>query len=224
MSFDTDRMPSNTPERREAVLNIPDSMKDLTLATYADRAQRPVPAGVMEWIDEVGTAAQRSLVLYGEPGRGKTGLGIGALRRLARGNVGKTFRWNMNTNPLLLAKIEVGTFEQTHLSPCWFERWPRLLALQGRRNWDEASWFEKLEEDVACLMLDDISVDTGTAFRESFLIRHLEWSEDRLGRMLILTVNEYPAEWGRLYGARTADRLLEERRFKLVEVSGTSLR
>lgn len=223
MNLDVDALVHNTADRRECprVLNIPEAMDTLTLASYAKR--RPIPQGVLDWLADE-SPERKSLVLCGEPGRGKTGLGIGVLREMARRNIGRTFRWNMATSPTLQAKIDAGTFKQTHLAPCWFERWPRLLALQKRTKWDEESWFENLEEDTALLMLDDIGVDVGTPFRESFLLRHLEWAEDKRGRALILTFNTEPMAWKTSFGERTFDRLTESRRFAIVKVTGERLR
>src|SRR5216684_8516925 len=128
-------------------------MAGLTLATYAEK--RAVPDELSEWLSD---PDRRSLVMYGRPGRGKTGLGLGLLRELAARGVGSMFAWNIVTSPQLRARVASGEYPEKP-SPCWFERWSRLLALQKRTKWDEEGWFEQLEERVTVLMLDDVGVD-----------------------------------------------------------------
>lgn len=223
MNIDVDILGWNTPEARSGLINAPAVMRTLTLETYAARAHQPVPEGVLDWLARIGTPEQRNLLLCGKPGRGKTGLGIGLLRVLAERKVGSMFRWNLATAPGVRKAIAEGRSKEKP-SPCWFERWPRLLSLQKRNSWDEEGWFELLDECTTVLMLDDIGIDAGTLFRESFLLRHIEWTEDKDGRALILTLNVGTGAWGATFGERIVDRLLERRRFDIVELQGENLR
>lgn len=210
--LDATMMPWNTPAARAALVNVPEPYAGLTFETYP----RPVPALIAKY---AAYDTDKGLVLHGAQGTGKTALAICILRQRACSGFGSMFQWNVLTAPQALC--EEG--ESPAPAPVWFERWSRLLAQNRRERWDEAGWFEQLE-DVSVLMLDDIGVDTGTPYRQSLLLRHLEWAEDRAGRRLFLTLNDPPSEWERLLGERVADRLAEARRFLVVHVPGGSLR
>lgn len=221
--LDTTNMPWNTPTARANLINVPESMGPLTLKSFA--ARQSIPAGVRVWLSEFDKPVieRRSLVLYGKPGRGKTGLGIAILRYLASLGIGDRFEWNLSTGPELLKKVAAGEVEQEP-SPVWFMRWQRLLAQERRQKLDTDGWFDKLDEFVTVLMLDDVGVEAGTKFREGLLLQHMEWAEDKRGRSLILTLNNPLALWPATFGERIADRLTEERRFMMVEVTGDNLR
>lgn len=240
MDLDREAVAHNTPEARASLVNAPAWTDGLTVLTYPGG----VPSALTAWLGGLLTVCVRaaaplgrdispvpsrsyrpapSVALWGPVGAGKTGLGIAALRALAAAGVGSAFYWNMVTGPGLRAAVDAGD-AVARPSPCWYESWPRLLALHRRERWDEESWFDQLEERVAVLMLDDVGVDAGTAFRESFLLRHVEWAADRPGRSLVLTVNDRPADWVRTLGERLADRLLDASRFAVVEVPGASRR
>jgi len=219
----------NTPAARCAVINTPTSMDAFSFGSYI-RDVGAVPDALVAWLDAnrqaaVQSARRRSLILYGKPGTGKTGLGVCALRELAAACVGKMFTWNMATSPGVRASVASGEDPQRP-SPVWFERWSRLLLHHRSAKWDELGWFEQIEDRVTVLMLDDITVDTGTQFRESLLLNHFEWAEDRDDRALILTMNESPDELikRKVFTERITDRICEARRFDLVEVSGGSRR
>ncbi len=220
-SLDKVAMPYNTPDERARIVNAPAWTAGLTLVTYP----RPIPMDLIEWVTGAGTVSpygHRGLVLYGPVGTGKTGVGVSALRILARSGVGSTFQWNMVTSPGVRAAVDSGD-DRGEPSPCWFESWSRLLSLYRRETWDEQGWFDKLKDCVDVLMLDDIGVDVGTPYRESFLLRHVEWSYSA-GRSLILTLNSPPADWSKAIGERAADRLQDKRWFLRVPFSGKSLR
>lgn len=248
MDLDCDTVPHNTPESRTALVNAPAWTDRLSFSTFP----HPVPPGLLDWVEArrdrargvregrlgatrapsairaQGPRAERdprgaSVVLWGTVGSGKTGLGSCALASLAALGAGSTFYWNMATGAGVAAAIAAGDLKRRP-SPCWFESWSRLLSLYRRERFDEEGWFDQLEERVSVLMLDDVGVDTGTPFRESFLLRHVEWAADRAGRSLILTINAPPSEWLGALGARVADRLVDPARFSVVEVAGPSLR
>jgi DNA replication protein DnaC len=215
----------NTPTARREVINAPTSMDGMSFDSYR-ALDRVVPDALIEWLRaNLGAKARKSVVLYGEPGVGKTSLGVCALREFASACVGKMFAWNMATAPGVRAAIASGEDKQKP-SPVWFERWSRLLAQHRREHWDEAGWFELLDDRVTILMLDDITVETSTQYRESFLLRHIEWAEDRADRALVVTMNESPAELieKNLLPSRVLDRITEERRFVPVRVGGETLR
>lgn len=219
-ALDDLNMKWNTPDARMALINAPEQMAEYSLESFSKLRQ--IPTEVTTWLDFEKNPTS-SLILSGIMGRGKTGLGIGILRELARRGVGDRFEWNLSTGPLLLKKIAAGEVEQEP-SPVWFVRWQRLLAQERRQKLEEAGWFDLLDENVTVLMIDDIGVETGTSFREGLLLQHLEWVEDKKGRTLILTVNINPSEWQRLLGVRITDRLMESRRFTIVKVDGDNLR
>lgn len=212
--LDNTEMPWNTPESRVELINAPEPFAGVRLNTYP----RGVPPEIQRYVENAADT-DRSIVLHGAQGVGKTGLGVCVLRSLASAGFGSLFQWNVLTTPG--QKYEPD--EKLEPSPCWFERWSRLLARNRREHWDEEGWFDQLE-NVTVLMLDDIGVDTGTQYRQSFLLRHLEWAEDRRGRRLILTLNDPPKAWEKSLGERAADRMLEQRRFLTVHVPGGSLR
>jgi DNA replication protein DnaC len=217
--LDNTPMEWNTAAAREALVNAPLPHFDFTFGTYP----REVPPDVLIWAEGAAhDGARRGLVLHGAPGSGKTGLGVCALFRLASAGVGSMFHWNMVTAPGVRETVKSGE-EKQRPSPVWFERWPRLLARHRGARWDEDEWFEQLE-GVTVLMLDDVGVDAGTPYRESFLLRHVEWAEDRADRALVLTLNDPPEEWDTALGQRVADRLVEPRRFLTVRVPGGSAR
>ena len=215
--LDRAEMPWNTPEAREALTNVPAPYAALGFQTYL----RAVPEALRTFVADT-VAEPRSLVLYGAQGVGKTGLGIAVLRSFASAGFGDLFQWNVLTASGARDAAENGE-ECDDPSPVWFERWSRLLARNRREHWDEEGWFEQLER-VTVLMLDDVGAETGTQYRQSLLLRHLEWAEDRRGRRLILTLNDPPSKWGEALGERVADRMLERRRFLAVHVPGGSFR
>lgn len=221
--LDTIDMPWNTSIARASLINVPESMAPLTLESYV--AKRPFPSGLVIWLSEFDKPMieRRGLVLYGKPGRGKTGLGVGVMKHLAKRGVGDRFEWNLSTGPALLKKIAAGEIEQEP-SPVWFMRWQRLLAQERRQKLDEDGWFDKLDECVTVLMLDDVGVEAGTKFREGLLLQHIEWAEDKRGRSLILTLNTPLASWPSTFGERISGRLMEDRRFAMVEVNGDNFR
>lgn len=240
MDLDRDAVAWNTADARAAAVNAPGWSDGLRVATFPGFPGGAC-AAVTDWLGDAAEASGAlargdsstrpsasqgpltSVALWGHVGTGKTGLGACALRALARAGVGSTFYWNMVTGPGLAAAVATGDVKRDP-SPCWFESWPRLLAKQRRQSWDEESWFDVLEERVAALMLDDVGVDAGTPFRESFLLRHLEWAADRRGRLLLLTLNDRPDDWLRVFGDRVTDRLTDPRRFTVVHVGGASKR
>jgi hypothetical protein len=217
--LDNTKMEWNTAAARLALVNAPRPHLGLTFLTYP----RKVPHDLVLWAASSPAAnMRRGLILCGAPGSGKTGLGLSALFLLAAAGVGNTFQWNMVTAPGVRESVASGEERQAP-SPVWFERWPRLLAQHRRESWDEAGWFAQLDR-VSVLMLDDVGVDAGTPYRESFLLRHVEWAEDRADRALVLTLNDSPEKWDTVLGQRVADRLLEPRRFLTVYVPGGSAR
>jgi DNA replication protein DnaC len=173
---------------------------------------------VYEWAD----GKQPGLVMFGDAGLGKTALGVALLRQLAADCVGGMHQWNMVTHPDVIRGWESGE-DPRMLAPCWFERFSHLLRLQRRQSWDEEGWFEQLQRDVRVLMLDDIGVDAGTPFRESFLLSHIDWMFDTKAR-LILTTNARPEHWKAAFGPRINDRLLDSRWFLKIPFSGPTLR
>lgn len=205
--LDTVSMPHNVPEVRETLVNAPAWAGGMTLGTYP----HPLPDGYLDLV----SALPRSFALYGPVGRGKTVLAVCALRAHARRGAGSTFYWNMVTGVGNRTAVERGD-RAPRLAPCWFESWSRLLSLHRREKWDEEGWFEQLEERVSVLVLDDVGVDAGTPYRESFLLRHVEWASAP-GRALILTVNDPPSAWDTVLGERIEARL--RNRFLLVRVS-----
>lgn len=215
MNLDKDRMEWNTPEARAARTNAPAWCDGLLFGTYPRLG--PELKAVAEWASR----AETNLVLYGKAGLGKTGLGVCALRRLAARGFGSAFQWNIVTSPEVVAAVLSGEDERL-LAPCWFERFSRLLTMNRRPEWDAADWFQQLEESVACLMLDDVGTDTGTQFRESFLLQHLDWALD-FDRRVVVTMNLPLERWAAVLGEPTADRLLSSD-FTKVEFSGESLR
>ena len=213
MNLDLDTLAHNTAEARAALVNAPGWTKHLTTKTFPRRLPDARGFGV----------AVFGLALFGSVGAGKTGFGACILRDLAAAGFGSWFYWNLVTGVGVAEAVEAGILPRLP-SPCWYESWPRLLAARRREKWDEEGWFEQLEERVSALMLDDVGVDAGTPFRESILLRHVEWAAERSGRILILTLNDRPPEWTRVLGDRVADRLLDATRFAVVELAGASLR
>lgn len=143
----------NTPEARAALVNAPEPYSGLTFQTYPG----VVPPELLAYVAAL-TESDRSLVLWGAQGVGKTALGIAVLRALAFAGDGSVFQWNVLTRP---DQLPLGRGERPDPSPVWFERWSNLLALNRRQDWDEVGWFDQLD-DVTALMLDDVNTETGT--------------------------------------------------------------
>jgi hypothetical protein len=224
MNLDRDFLPHCTIAARAALVNAPEWSDGLTFAGFPG----DVPAPLLGWVaGTAGVAGERKdprgVVLYGPAGTGKTGLAVCVLRDLAAVGFGDTLLWNLATAPGVRAAVLSGD-DPEEPSPCWFERFSRLLALRRREQWDEAGWFEQLEQRVSALVLDDVGVDAGTPYRESFLLQHVEWAQDRRGRALVITLNPPPAKWEEVLGERIADRLLDPRWFLKVQLGGASLR
>jgi len=210
----------NTPESRFALLGVPEWGKDYSFASFPGT----VPPEVLAWAAE---REPRGLILYGAGSRGKTGLGISILRSLVTPTPlpgERLEQWNMMTIPLLPGASMEGITPDYIGAPCHFVQWDRVLEKYRRERFDQTAWFDGLNTDIDVLMIDDVSAEKVSAYKESFLLRHIEWPFEKKGRALILTMNTHPSKWPDVFGDRTTARLLNPKWFLAYEVKGTGLR
>jgi DNA replication protein DnaC len=173
---------------------IPDRFNDCTIATFPITTPKikATVAAVTSWLNQPAWA----LVLSGDYGVGKTGLGIGLLRAAAeRRTVGLFVK-----APDLLARIR---------------------ATYGKNS--DATELEVLESlrTVPLLMLDDIGAEQETDWATSMLFQILDWRHDNSRKTIITTNLDVPALAVHL-GARTMHRFHEDALFQVVE--GPNLR
>lgn len=225
MNLDRDWLPTCTADARRAATNVPEPYRALTLQGHPDAA---ASAKVSAWVaDVVGGSERRGLVLFGPAGSGKTGLACCAAAALAGAGVGSRFQWNVVTSPAYVESMRHDDVDvDGELSPVWFERFSNVLAMGRGRGASLGTlelWVEAVHDVVSALVLDDVAVEAGTPFRESTLLRLVEWAFDR-NRRLVLTLNASPVEWAATVGERVADRLLDASQFLTAGLSGRSLR
>ena len=167
------------------------------------------------------------LVLQGPPGLGKTGLAVSIAREWAENGVGSRGLWNLMTFSPYRLEAQAGRI-RPRPAPVWFERWPDLRD-RLRGTWGladhalrEEALHEELRNRVTALVVDDLDVDAASDWKEAVVLRLLCWPER--GLRLVVTVNVQVEELPRRLGDRSADRLLDPSHFRLVRMSGRSLR
>jgi DNA replication protein DnaC len=224
---------SNTAARRVDLIQrrLPDHIRDLELGTHPN-----VPVRVLSWLGDDCRLPNRSLILYGEPGGGKTAIGGAILKEYARRGLGMDDnhpggaldQWNACTG----FTTETGGWVPQP-APVSFFTWERACREWRRRlrptrrpldDMDEYRDHEFLDWITACkvqlLMLDDVDSGTFTPERSEFFHALMDEWEPFKERSLILTINHKPDKWPELFGERDASRLLSPERFRCVHISG----
>ena len=108
--------------------------------------------------------------------------------------------------------------------PVYFEPWADLKARFKRETWDGTDEGELLEEigGISLLVLDEIGIGGFTEWRQEVMWEILSRVEK--GQRLVLTSNTDPVDLISSIGERCADRLTDRETFRVVAVSGQSLR
>lgn len=182
---------------------------------------------VKQWARSSETAS-RGLLLFGNAGTGKTGLGVAALREMVAKGDGSAYYWMLASSEKTLADVKAGDMRRRP-APVAYESWSSMIrrfqhAATGREA-DDVSEYDLIREygeRCSCLMLDDIDVGQMTPFREAILLVFLAWVEES-DRRLILTMNRGPAEAASVLGDRVVDRITGSD-FLKVKMAGDSLR
>ncbi len=219
----------NTRQARVAATNLPEAMRAYRFDGFPGAAR--VRDAVQEWADAVRSplsSGPRGLVLQGSTGLGKSGLAACAVRVMACRGHGDRGLWNVVTSPGYEAEVTSGRLRRRP-APVWFETWADLRdrlrtawRVRGGEADVEVELLNELRERVVALAVDDLDVDAAGDWKEAVVLRLLRWPE--LGRHLIVTVNAPVSAFPQRFGERCADRLLDPAHFRLVQVSGPSLR
>ncbi len=170
----------------------------------------------------------RGLLLFGNAGTGKSGLGIAALREMIEKDFGSAYYWMLTAGAKTLMDVKEGDMRRRP-APVTYESWSSMIrrfqnAAVGRGA-DDVTEYEMIREygdRCSCLMLDDIDVGQMTPFREAILLVFLAWVEES-DRRLIVTMNRTPEDAASVLGDRVVDRITG-RDFLKVKMSGVSLR
>lgn len=184
-------------------------------------------AAVKNWVRN-SEKVPRGLLLFGNAGTGKSGLGISALREMIEKGVGSSYYWLLTSGKKTIREVEAGEMRRRP-APVMFESWSSLIrrlqhAMAGKDD-DPVTEYELIREyqdRCSCLMLDDIDVGALTPFREALLLVFLAWVEES-DRRLILTMNRAPEDAASHLGERVIDRITGTD-FLKVKMSGASLR
>ena len=216
-----------TPDRRAAATNLPEAMRGYSFAGFPGNPR--ARAAVEEWQSTSPHRGPRGLLLQGPTGLGKTGLAACVVRHGAGLGVGSTGLWNVVTTPAYEAEVRRGSLRRRP-APVWFETWADLRD-RLRASWRargigdadvEVELLNELRERVHLLVVDDLDVDAASDWKEAVVMRLLRRPE--LGQYLVVTVNAAAGAFPQRFGERCADRLLDPAHFRLVQLSGPSLR
>ena len=214
-----------TLDARLVAANILGKKRDWTFESH------PGPATqthlVRKWVNAPKTAP-RGLLLFGNSGTGKSGLGIAALRDMIEKGVGSEYYWMLTSGRKTIGDVEAGHMRRRP-APVMYDSWASFIrrlqhAMAGRDD-DAETEYELIREysdRCTCLMLDDIDVGQLTPFREALLLVFLAWTEES-DRRLILTMNREPEDAAPFLGERVIDRITGSD-FLKVKMSGASLR
>lgn len=173
---------------------IPRRCWDFTLDTAPDRA---ATAKVEAWLDANPFATATNLLLAGEPGTGKTGLAIAALRRVHDNGI-YTVRF---------ANV-----------PDWLELM-RPSEFPERRA--EAEQIRRACERCGLLCLDDLGAEKPSEWVTSQIYAIINVRYDA-GLPVIVTTNATRRDLAAMYGDRVVDRIVE--RAEMVGMDGLNLR
>lgn len=167
----------------------------------------------------------KGLVLYGEPGTGKTGLMCSILRAMAEAGVGDAGIWNLLAGTryqLMVQNLQAPVVE----APVWFETWASLKRrLRTQFNSKTEEYYKSEDEifldlanQVEVLGLDDVDTDTYSDWKGEVFLRLVERPQ-RLRKTIIMTTNLSPDQWQAALGDRVGDRMLDTRFFRFVKMS-----
>lgn len=194
--------------------NVPEARRGWLLSDCSD-VQNTTIDHIRKWIDSVNNGdvirapgskrCGKGLLLWGEPGHGKTTLALSVIQEV-----------------LTTFKLEPFKVDQGHvlLRPCYFATFNDILDLKGRSMSDELTDDEKLlyqgilgecENDaynIRILIIDDLGKEhTGTAqgataWRSS-LFHHILRTRFNHGLPTIVTTNIERDNWGSSFGDAT---------------------
>lgn len=189
-----ERLNAQKMRREDWEKRIPRRCWDFTVDSAPDRK---AAAAVDQWLagDPFGTAT--NLVLAGEPGTGKTGLAVGALRRVHDGGI---YTVRFANVPDWLELMRPSEFPER-----------RAHAEQIRRSC----------EKCGMLCLDDLGAEKPSEWVTSQMYAIINARYDA-GLPVIVTTNATRRELSAMYGDRVVDRIVE--RAVMVGMDGVNLR
>ena len=161
------------------------------------------------------------VLLVGATGTGKTSLAVSIAQARIEAGDGNDLGWSWALGAIDSVRQGLG---RRIPGPVWVESWGGLKARFRREK--EAEVDEGLLLDDVCgaslLVLDEIGLGGFTEWREEILWMIL--SRVERGRRLVLTSNREPAGLVASIGERNADRLCDQKMFRVVGLRGQSLR
>jgi DNA replication protein DnaC len=208
-------------EDRLAAANIAGRFRRWTFETFPRHAGAQKALKVAKEYAANATPQPPGLLLVGPIGTGKTSLTVSIARARIEAGDGGYWRWSLAVSSVGRAARGEG---RKRPGPVWCESWAVLKGRFKRETGEGMNEGELLEEiaGVNLLVLDEIGLSGLTDWREEVMWEIL--SRVERGRRLVLTSNLGPAELIPMIGERNADRLTDRETFRVVALSGQSLR
>jgi DNA replication protein DnaC len=187
--------------------NIPPKMRRWTFASFPDGGDQNAFVQMQDFAEKLG---QTSVYLYGDKGKGKTGLAISAAQAFLERNESVLYMPSLELYRRIRDKMfskEIGGYQVDVLD----------LAFK-----------------VDCLILDEVGVGTMTPFVAGVLLELTETRRNNSNLYTVYTSNKNPLQLAQAFSAdkdnidedapgfRIAERIAED--FNILEVQGTKLR
>lgn len=213
---------------RLAAANIHGRFMNYTFATFPQHAGVEEAFRIAREYASTAKSDPPGLLLVGPTGTGKTSLAISIGQERIRAADPSEGAWQYQVTPRIMEQYRGGTLRRRP-APVHFETWTDLKTRwrqDERRKADEGeddgTLLDELHAWCRLLILDEIGLGEFSLWREELMLGILARVEQ--GRRLVLTSNREPADLIQVIGDRAADRLTDPQMFRVVAVTGPSLR